>query len=154
MKKIISVFMCVMLCFVCLILGGCDTEFAKELYSDDEEIASSNHYVTSGSVKNNTSSGFTGSYGKFDGCETIKNYSTNKEAVKKFNIKLSLAEGQAKIVLVAPDNTVTVIAECKGGESFSQSVELNMTKGGYKFKLVGYDCEDVKISWEIGTSIF
>lgn len=154
MKKLL----CILLCgLMCLSISGCkisirisDSEYALREYDDDEKIAKNDFYDDGDTYTNRSDGVFWGDYEKFKGRRTIVTIPSDE--VKEITLKMSLwtDEGKVKIVFVDPELNVTTLFEYECGDTSGQySAELNtsvkLQKGENLFKIVGYDCKNLKV---------
>ena len=142
-KKILCLFL-----FVCLFLTGCSNGFAKREYNSDGKIAKQeDHYSKKNSVYNPIVGGCQLTVGEFDGRETLWSIVTEEEQEMEVSIHFAVSEGQAKIVHVDADGTVTTLLE----STAETSTEMEETKivllksGKNSLKVVGYDCRDLDV---------
>ena len=80
-------------------------------------------------------------------------WSADYDEDQEVRIKLSftLAAGKAKLVHVDEDGNVTTIVECTSDSEVEDltSYTVDMKEGCNRLKVVGYDCEELKLSVEI-----
>lgn len=144
MKKIKYVFLMIL----CLFLIGCNNEFAEKEYEDTEKIAASaDRYSKEVSVYNQNNGGFILTVSKFNGRETLWTKSYKEACEVTFDVSFVLSEGKAKVVHIDEDETVITVMECTSDTCSSEFVTVNvpMKKGKNRIKIVGYDCEDLKL---------
>lgn len=143
-KKIHITFLVVL----CLLMTGCNTEYAKKEYNSNEKIASvDDHYTKQVSVFNQIEGGLELKVSKFDGRETLWSDSLKNGQDMDIEFTLTLTKGKAKVVYIDDDKNVTTLIECTPDTSTSDTVTKTVTlkKGQNKLKVVGYDCEDLKL---------
>ena len=148
MKKV-KVFVIIMLCFV---LTGCNNEFAKQQYNSNDKIAESgDRYSKSMAVLNGNTGSVSFTCGKFDGRQTVWSDIYKEEKEIEFEISFTLDKGKAKLVHIDEDDNVTTIIECTPDAVVDQptSYTLSVKKGKNRLKVVGYDCEELKLSIEV-----
>lgn len=134
---------------LCLLLAGCSNEFAQQEYDSAEKIAqSSDRYSKQSSVFRTIDGGCTLTVAKFDGRETLWSDRVKADQEIELEVSLTLSEGQAKLVHVAEDGTVTTILACTPETAADKAVtkSVAMKKGRNKLKLVGYDCKDIALT--------
>ena len=69
---------------------------------------------------------------------------------ENINVSLSLSKGQVKIVHIDKDGNVTTVIECTPDTSTDGFVTetVSLKNGKNRFKIVGYDCEDIDLKIE------
>lgn len=148
MKKVIaSVFICLIMCFA-VSLTGCDNEFAKKEYGDNEKIVQLDDRNAMYYSHFKTEEGkLTLTVKKFDGRETLWKKNLDESTETEISIELSIAKGNVKIVYIDCYNNITVLAECSHDISNEQNVTktISLTNGLNRLKIVGYDCEDIDL---------
>lgn len=138
-----------------LVFAGCDPAKYNPIYDDDARIASnSDSSFASNSVSNTKAHEFTLS-ATMTGMQTIWRYTSpdDREAELTFSLGVS-SGGKAKLVLIAPDGTVTVLTENTGSETGADSETklVTLKKGRNRIKIVGYDAPrlELKLSADVG----
>lgn len=144
MKK--RVFMLLLL--LCLLLTGCNNEFAENEYDSAEKIAqTANSYAKVGSIFNPIEGGYEFTVSKFDGRETLWSHNLKEEKDMEIEFSFSLSNGKAKIVHIDADDNVTTLIECapeKCTDGYVKQV-VSLNSGKNRLKIVGYDCEDLEL---------
>ena len=86
----------------------------------------------------------------FDGRETIWKKRVYENRSVEINVSLSLSKGQVKIVHIDKDGNVTTVIECTPDTSTDGFVTetVSLKNGKNRFKIVGYDCEDIDLKIE------
>jgi len=159
MKKTFLVLLCALsLGIACMTFSGCftirislaDDGFAQRDYDDDEKIAGEDRYNKGDAFTEHKNGLFGGSYEEFSGRETISECPS--KADKEVSVELSLytEKGKAKIVFVDAEDNVTTLLEYESGDTDRQyaketTAAVKFLKGENRFKIVGYDCEDLKV---------
>lgn len=142
----------VLILLIGALLMGCSNEFAKEQYDSDELIAqNSDRYSKSMSVMNTYDNSVTLTVGKFDGRQCVWSADYDEDQEVRIKLSFTLAAGRAKLVHVDEDGNVTTIVECTPDSEVEDltSYSVDMKEGYNRLKVVGYDCEDLKLSVEI-----
>lgn len=142
---------------ICVILAGCGNEFAEKEYNDTDKIAAKeDRYAKTKSVANSIDNVYTLEVQKFDGRETICTKNIKKTKDIDIEIKLSLSEGTAKIVLVDEDGEVSTIIECTQDDCVAEGIvkTVSLKKGVNRFKIVGYGCKNLDLEWEIAEDVY
>lgn len=158
-----------MLCvFICVAFSGCaahvgcvtvgiqiaDNEYAKLEYDDDEKIVADDRYDDGDTFTDRINGRYYGGYEEFLGRRTIMECPSEDEKEVSVRVTLYTKNGKAKVVFADAENNVTALIEYESGDTNGQlSKEVNTTvkflKGENKFKLVGYDCEDLNVWLEL-----
>ncbi len=136
------------LCLLCLLLTACGNTFAKQEYNADKRIAQiEDHYAKQCSVLNPTDDGCTFTVSKFDGRQTVWTKTLEEDRDMEIDISFHLSKGQAKIVHIDDHSNVTTIMECPPEPTADEVVTRTVSckSGQNRFKLVGYDCEDIDL---------
>ena len=141
--KIVSVLL------LCLLLTGCNNQFAEQEYDSNEKIAQTqDRYAKEVSVFNSVEGGYTLTVSKFDGRETLWTDTLEENQDMEMEISFRLTEGQAKLVHIDEEGNVTTIIECLPETSTDGFVvkTVALTSGANRLKIVGYDCEEVELT--------
>lgn len=140
---------CILLTIVfCLLLTGCNNEFAKKEYDSVEKIAESgDRYATQISILNSIEGGYSFSVSKFDGRRTLWTDTFKESQNVDIQFAFALTKGQGKIVHIDADGNVTTVIECTPETSTDEYVTktVSMTKGKNRLKFVGYDVEKMDL---------
>ncbi len=149
MKKLM-----VLLCAaLCLMFTGCDSAYAKNEYNSDKKIsASTDKYDSTGWDLKNNFGDMTITASAFSGRQTIWSSKYDNSEKSTATAEISLSAGKAKVVFIDDSGAVKTVAELEYSDSqkeVSKSIDVVYTKGTNRYKLVGYDCKDVKISLSI-----
>lgn len=136
---------------LCLLTASCSNDFAKREYDADEKISqTADRYTKQVSVSNSTNRKYSLTVSKFDGRETIWKKRVSKSRSVEINVSLSLSKGQVKIVHIDKDGNVTTVIECTPDTSTDGFITetVSLKSGKNRFKIVGYDCEDIDLKIE------
>lgn len=141
-----------LLCMLCVLLGlftaGCGNEFAKKEYEADQKIAAeADRYAKRDSVFNHVDGGYSLTVSKFDGRETLWTLNVEEACEIQISFDFQLTAGKAKIVHVDAAGNVTTLLECEPGSITDGAEEktVALSEGKNRFKLVGYDCQNVDL---------
>lgn len=132
-----------------ILLTGCAVNIGKQVYDNDEMLGAdydrySSEYFSQSSEGNILS----GSAEKLEGMRTIKKFDSSGEGEISLSFNLSVSSGKAKIVLVAPDGTVTIPGECTSEEKeLTDDKHYKASEGEYRIKMVGD--EGTRLEYEI-----
>ena len=133
---------------LCLLLTGCNNEFAEKDYDSDEKIAqSADSYAKVASIFNPIEGGYEFTVSQFDGRETLWSKNLKEEQDMEIEFSFSLSNGKAKIVHVDADDNVTTLIECTPESCTDGYVTktVSLKDGKNRLKIVGYDCEDLEL---------
>ena len=144
MKNLVKI---LLLTFLCLLLAACGNEFAKLEYNSEEMLVQADHFAKSFSASSQKDNELSFSIGKFDGRETIWENQLPEAQELTIEFTFTLSGGQAKIVHIDPNDKVTTVIERSSEASADETtrIVLPMPQGQNRFKLVGYDCEDIEL---------
>lgn len=112
------------------------------VYNDEEKLAADydSYNIVSG-VRNQLDNGAEGSFGKMEGMVTARKFEAKEDTAAEMEYDFSVTKGKAKLILVAPDGTVTTLVELEEQDSEaaaeSGTVELQLQKGTNLIKAVG-----------------
>ena len=125
---------------LCLCLTGCQPGKAQqEIYHDDTLIArsyDSELYIMH--ISQTKDGARIESFDSFTGADTCKKFTVGRtEETLSYAVTAAIDAGEWKLVLVAPDGTVTTLLEGSG----ETEGELTLTKGKWRIKSVGLACE-------------
>lgn len=133
---------------VCLFMTGCSNGFAEREYNSNEKIAKQeDHYAKKNSVYNPIVGGCRLTVGEFDGRQTLWTLMAEEEQDMEVSIYISLLEGQAKVVYVDAEGTITTLVEsiAEGTTEIETTESVLLKTGENRFKVVGYDCRDLDV---------
>ncbi len=133
---------------LCLLLSGCNNEFARQEYDLAEKIAQTgDRYAKESSVFNPIDGGYSLTVSKFDGRQTLWSKTIKEEQDIEIDFMFTLSAGQAKVVHIDADGNVTTVLECVPEASTEELVTktVSLKSGKNRLKIVGYDCEDVEL---------
>ncbi len=159
MKKLLFVLICALsLGIACLTFSGCftikislvDEEFAQRDYDDNEKIAGEDLYRKGDAYTEHKNGKFEGSYEEFSGRETIVECPSKVDKEVSVELSLYTENGKVKVVFVDAEDNVTTLLEYESGDTSGQysketTAAVNFLKGENRFKIVGYDCEDLAV---------
>ncbi len=136
------------ICLLCLLLTACSNAFAEREYDSDEKISQQgDHYSKKGSVSHSKNGDYSLTVSSFNGRQTIWNKHLQKAQTIELDVSFRLSNGQAKLVHIDKEGTVTTIIECSPNTSTDGFVTktVSLTSGENRLKLVGYDCSDLAL---------
>lgn len=138
--------MCLILC-ITIGLTGCSNDFAKLEYNDAEKIVKNDHYAMYNDLYKLNDDNCFFEASKFDGRYTIWKKNIKKDTYVELHINLSISSGYAKVVLIDCNKNITVLVECSQDNFMNQSDWINvcLTNGINRIKIVGYDCKDINL---------
>lgn len=138
---------------ICMLFSGCSNAFAKDEFDDDTKIAASDQYSATMRKVTEQTGGATFSASKFNGRYTVWTYTSTEDMAIAVNVSVGMSKGTAKVVHVDGSGRVTRLAAYESASSggaitgSSADTVVRLTKGENKIKLVGYDCEDIEMSY-------
>lgn len=136
------------LILVCFFMTACSNEFARQEYDSDQKISQiPDHYAKEKSSSRSANGEYSLTVSKFQGRETIWKKTLKKDQIMETGISLQLLKGKAKVVHIDRDGIVTTMLECTPDTSAEEAVTktIALKKGQNRLKIVGYDCEDMKL---------
>lgn len=152
-KNLIVISLLSMFMFIAFI--GCgDTN--SSVYNNNEELASSEDRWSlsypSQSIENGE---YTGSY-ELSGCDTIWQYSSDKQIDLQVPYNLTVKNGKAKIILITPNNEVKTLVENTSESSVNgdTTFTLPIEKGLNRIKIAGYQKANIQVQLKIDEGTF
>lgn len=146
-----------LLCLVLFLVSGCGASIDyNAIYGDDAKIAgAADSSFASTSIYNTIGDEMTMHAQAFVGAKTLWRYTADSDGEIMVSYSLSASKGgKVKLVLIAPDDAITILAEVAGGTSMDemQSYTIGVQKGEYRIKVVGYEDPtfDLVLSAEVG----
>ena len=133
---------------MCVLLTGCNNDFAKKEYNDMDKIAKTeDRYAKEKSVFNPIDGGYSLVVEKFDGRETLWTKKLEEDKDIEIKIKLSLSDGTVKVVHIDDEGVVTTIIEYTGEQSTDGYITktVSLKKGLNRVKIIGYGCRDIDL---------
>jgi hypothetical protein len=110
------------------------------VYNDDSKIASdSNSYNLINDEQSIENQNYEGSIEKFEGMDTIWTYDAMEDINLDIEYQVSVHTGKMKLVLIAPDDTLTTIVEVTPKNTMKniENTTLELKKGKNRIKVVG-----------------
>ncbi len=152
MKKILASVLVISAALVLfLLIGvGAASEYQKGIYGDDDKIVKGGDsktymmHLDLFSRNQNSDTKFTG----FTGSDTVFVFSMEAGETIEVSYDVAVSAGQFKVVLIDPDNVISVITEGSGdGEMI-----LTVAKAGtYRIKYVGLDASgSADVTYRVG----
>lgn len=121
-----------------VLLSGCGGNTMTSLYDDDEKIASeSDTYSFDETMQEIDQQNFGAEIERMEGTSTIWSYKAESDEDIEIHAFLKVDAGKAKLVLIDPDNTVSIITKGNRGDVASNDGTLAVKKGENRIKLVG-----------------
>ncbi|MDD6038996.1 MAG: hypothetical protein PUD20_09425 [bacterium] len=133
---------------LCMMLVGCNNEFAKTQYDAENLIVKEeDRYTKNMSVLNHTGTGLTLTVGDFDGRETIWTENYSEAQVVEMDIRFTIRGGKAKLIHIDSEDQIHTMIECtaESGVSKMTTFSVPVTKGRNRWKVVGYECKDIDL---------
>lgn len=138
----------VLIGFLCLLFPACSNDFAKQEYDSTEKILQqTDRYAKEVSVFHSIDGGYSLTVSKFDGRETLWTKTIKENHEMEIDVSFYLSKGQAKIVHIDSNGTVTTIIECSPETVTDEFVTktISLKSGQNRLKIVGYDCENIDL---------
>lgn len=137
-----------------VLLMGCLTACASNpmtaVYNDDAKIASqSNTYNLINCEQDIEGQNYKANIEKIEGMDTVWTYEATEDETVELTYFVSVYSGKVKLVLIAPDNSLTVITEMTP-ETKSEDVQtcmLDLQQGENRIKIVG--AENTKVDVDL-----
>lgn len=123
-----------------VLAAGCAANTGAKVYDDKEAIAkdynSYNLVHSKASIDGNT---LTGSAELMEGMGTIWEYKAADEEDVSITYSMNVYKGKAKLVLIAPDNTLKTLIECTADSDGWQegTADVQIREGKNRIKLIG-----------------
>ena len=137
----------------CILLTACgNNAFSKEQYDDNSVIIdSADRYSKTMSFLNSYNDSVTYTVKQFDGRETVWSDYCKEEQKIGIDYTFTISAGKAKLVFIDGDDNITTIVECTPDLVVEKNATCTvaMTKGNNRFKIVGYDCENIDFNMKI-----
>jgi len=153
MFKKVKMFITTML----LILGltACQDNPMSAIYDNDSKIVSdSNVYNLTNDEQNIEKQNYKGSIEKFEGMDTIWTYNATEDENVELKYLAAVYSGKMKLVLIAPDNSLTTIVEITSETDLKdyQTYMLELKEGTNRIKVIGGENTklDIELSIPIG----
>lgn len=135
-------------------LTACASNAMLDVYDDNLKIASdSNTYSLVNYEQIIEGHNCRATIEKFGGMDTVWTYHAAKDEMAELTYLISVYSGKMKLVLIAPDNSLTTIAEItpESKQEDFQTYMLNLKEGENRIKIVGEDTKlDIELSIPIG----
>lgn len=137
-----------MIILLCLILTGCNNEFAELEYNSAEKIAQTgDRYAKEMSMFGPMEGGYSLTVSRFEGRQTLWSKSLKEAQELEIEFYFSMAAGKAKVVHIDNDGNVTTVIEYLQENAMEEGVTktVSLKSGKNRLKIVGYDCEDLEL---------
>ena len=148
MKKKIQLL--AVICCTVLLIPGCVVNRGTKIYNSDEMIVKDyNSYNLVMSRQSVSENHLTGSAQTMEGMGEIWEFDAPKDLDVKIESQITVSSGKAKLVLIDPDDTVTILkeytADSKAEQKYSETFRVK--KGHNRMKLVAG--KDTQIEFDI-----
>lgn len=133
-------------------ITGCSSIPMSSIYDNDKKISSiSNTYSLSNYNQNVEGDRLTAEIKSLVGMDTVWKYRAKEDSELEILYSLNVVSGKAKLVHIAPDKTVTPIAEATPDTNISELVKdvLPIQKGLNRIKIVAGEGTKLDIVLEI-----
>lgn len=149
-----------MLIFISLIISismliGCNNTM-DNIYNDNSKIVKEGDTFGLDETHEVAKNGIYKGIVKLSGTGTIWTYKSDKNLNLKVPYTFSVKSGKAKIVLISPNNKVTVLVENTGKNTEGEIKKLTIPikKGNNRIKLVGYKKANITLEIHIDKGEF
>ena len=124
---------------LCFCLTGCGPSAAQRVvYGNDEEIArQSDTYFYVKHLADHSGNLYSESFGSFTGSDTIWSKTVKDGTELELFCSADIEEGDWKLALISPDDTVTILLEGSG----DLDTEIVLTGGKWRLKSVGLEAK-------------
>lgn len=131
-------------------ITACASNPMVDIYDDESKIADhSNSYNLINCEQRIEEQNYKCSIEKFEGMDTVWTYDAAEDVSAELSYFVSVYNGKMKLVLIAPDNSLTTIAEITPETKLEDSLNdtINLKKGKNKIKVVAE--KDTKLDIEL-----
>ncbi len=137
-KKYITLFLTILVLLSCF--ASCNSNSFSELYDDEARLASkSNTYSLANDQQSTDGTTCTVSAEEFEGMDTLWSYEAKETETIELTCQLTVYSGKLKLILIAPDNSITTITEVTSETKTSglQTFCITLPAGENRMKVVG-----------------
>lgn len=121
------------------LLAGCKDNSMADIYNDDREIVRDGDTYGIDEIEQDLKeSDFTAKISKIEGMETIWTYEAVEDMELDIAYLVTVYSGKAKLVLIAPDDTLTIISEASPetkGTALTEDI-ISIKAGKNRIKIV------------------
>lgn len=137
---------------VVLLLSACSSNSMASTYKDDKKIASETNTFNMGDIEQEVSENrIEAKIDMIEGMETIWSFTAEDDMGIELSGEMAVQSGKAKLVLILPDSTLTVLAEKDSAtESNEITQTLSVKKGLNRIKIVAE--KNTKVDLEISST--
>lgn len=147
-KKLILIFVTVLLV---LSVTGC-VNGANLIYDNETKLAADyNTFSITDRRQNHDGQFLTCTIGRFEGMFNLWTYKAAEETDLDIEYFLNVSGGEAKLVLIGPDDTITTLVEVtpETGMENAQTATLHLQAGKNRIKVVGRHSNGVELTLSI-----
>lgn len=140
-----------------MLLGGCSKNHMTSIYNDNEKISSNtNSFNIDVEKQNIEGQEFNGVIKKIEGMDTIWTYESDKDIEVDMTYLLNVTSGKLKLVLIAPDSSVTNLIEATKDSDVLDYVTntLQIKRGINRIKIVADENTSLKFNISIPSGEF
>ena len=140
---------------VVFLLSGCSNAMA-DIYDNESKITSdTNSFNLDGIEQEIEGNSYNATIEKMEGMDTVWTLDTEEETTVDISYDITLYNGKVKVVLVSPDDELTILAECiSNQDDSSNTTSLALTQGEYRIKIVAGEDTKFDISLSISDGSF
>ena len=140
---------------VVFLLSGCSNAMA-DIYDNESKITSdTNSFNLDGIEQEIEGNSYNATIEKMEGMDTVWTLDTEEETTVDISYDITLYNGKVKVVIVSPDDELTILAECiSNQDDSSNTTSLALTQGEYRIKIVAGEDTKFDISLSISDGSF
>ena len=140
---------------VAFLLSGC-SEAIADIYNNESKIRSdTNSFNLDGIEQEINGNSYNATVEKMEGMDTIWTMDVEEETTVDIEYDITLYNGKVKVVLVSPEDELTILAECiSNQDDSSNTTSLALTQGEYRIKIVAGKNTKFDISLSISDGSF
>ena len=142
------------LVFGVVVCASCASTSMADMYDNDSKIAgNSNSYNLKNCEQHIDGQNYQCRIEKLEGMDTVWTYDAAEDVSAELSYSVSVYNGKMKLVLIAPDDSLTTIAEitAETASEASQKHTVHLKKGKNRIKVVA--AKDTKLDIELSIPI-
>ena len=142
------------LVFGVMVCASCASTSMADMYDNDSKIAdNSNSYNLINCEQHIDGQNYQCRIEKLEGMDTVWTYDAAEDVSAELSYSVSVYNGKMKLVLIAPDDSLTTIAEitAETASGASQKYTVHLKKGKNRIKVVA--AKDTKLDIELSIPI-
>lgn len=140
---------------IAILMSGCSNTMA-DIYDNESKITSdTNSFNLNGIKQEINGNSYNATVEKMEGMDTIWTMDVEEETTVDIEYDITLYNGKVKVVLISPDDELTILAECiSNQDDSSNTTSLALTQGEYRIKIVAGEDTKFDISLSISDGSF